>query len=109
MHTLTNFQVRFTLSEAFSSGIFQLSLLLSTSDSKDIGWLADGPEPYTLWAAYANSKLSNLLVTFEMARREELLMEEINKVIESITCFLSDTISPVNSNIILIEHTDKNI
>ena len=42
----------------------------------EIGWVADGPELYTLWTAYANSKLCNMLMTLELVRQEALEMKE---------------------------------
>eukprot|EP00596_Hydrurales_sp_CCMP1899_P006131 CAMPEP_0119037186 /NCGR_PEP_ID=MMETSP1177-20130426/5389_1 /TAXON_ID=2985 /ORGANISM="Ochromonas sp, Strain CCMP1899" /LENGTH=205 /DNA_ID=CAMNT_0006998097 /DNA_START=440 /DNA_END=1057 /DNA_ORIENTATION=- len=40
-----------------------------TGDYSYIGWLERGPDIYTTFSAYANSKLCNLLMTLEMARR----------------------------------------
>lgn len=34
-----------------------------------IDWLERGPDVYTTFGAYANSKLCNLLVTIEMSKR----------------------------------------
>ena len=34
----------------------------------DIGWLTAGPEPYSTWESYANSKLCNLLTTSILAK-----------------------------------------
>ena len=48
----------------------------------DVGWIAAGPEVYTTFAAYANSKLCNMLMTTEIVRREALLKKEGEEVVK---------------------------
>lgn len=44
--------------------------LISGGDQKDdLRWLSSGPEPYSMWQSYANSKLCNLLFTSELAKK----------------------------------------
>jgi NAD(P)-dependent dehydrogenase (short-subunit alcohol dehydrogenase family) len=38
----------------------------------DVSWIKYGPKPYNMWTSYANSKLCNLLMTFELSKRLKL-------------------------------------
>ena len=52
-----------------STHIKELEEKLISGDQKDLSWLSSGPEPYSMWQSYANSKLCNLLFTSELSKK----------------------------------------
>lgn len=65
-----------------STTIITTATPVGTVDStSEVAWLEHGPPvTYTLWTAYANSKLCNLAMTYELARRITVTDGERKKV-----------------------------